>query len=628
MSIRPKVFIYAVIALLLWSCTNGKRQIPVLDFFKTPEKSFFKISPDGRYVSYLKPYKDKQNIFIQSLSDGKEVMATSFTNYPVRDYFWTYNNKIVLSQDIIATDQFKMFVVDIATMKQRDLLSFGNAKFKLLNRGRKDPDIITLALNKRDPTVFDVYRLNIRDGKLTTYINNPGNMTDWFPDGDGEIRLAQSSDGVNKTILFRKDVAAPFRPIITSNFIDQVQPISFTTDKNEFYALSNINRDKAALVEINANTGKESKVLYASNDADIEDWGFSKKHNTVEYALWEDDKPHIHFLNKYAEARYNELIKQLPGTEIKIIDRDSSENKFVVQSSTDKNPGSFYLYDSKEKQLTKLGDINSDLKPDELCAMTPVSYKASDGLTIHGFLTYPQGNKRTNLPVVVFLRNGPWNRINWGYSADMQFLANRGYAVFQPNYRGSMGYGKAFHRAGFKQVGGKIQQDITDGVNWLISKKIANPKKIAVLGSGFGGFSALYGSSSHPKMYNCAIVQYGLINFFTYIKDAPPFVKPYLQMTYEMVGNPETDADSLRAISPVFHADKIKTPLLIFQGAKDPRANISELNQFVRELKRRNVPVTYVLKDNERTYFRSQHNRIQMYADIEKYLDKYMKGTP
>ena len=263
--------------------------------------------------------------------------------------------------------------------------------------------------------------------------------------------------------------------------------------------------------------------------------------------------------------------------------------------------------------------------------MQPISYKASDGTLINGYLTLPKGDNKTNLPIVVMPHDwpfGPMSRNSWGYNPEVQFLANRGYAVFQVNYRGSTGYGKAFHSAGFKQVGGKIQQDITDGVNWLIKNKTADPKKIAIFGGGFGGFSALYGVSFHPGLYNCAIVQYGLINFFTYIKDAPPYFKPSLQMMYEMVGNPETDADQLRAISPVFHTDKIKVPLLIFQGAKDPRANISELNQFVIELRKQNVPVYYFLKDNERAVFRSEHNRMQMYSEIEKFLDNNMRVKP
>jgi dipeptidyl aminopeptidase/acylaminoacyl peptidase len=258
--------------------------------------------------------------------------------------------------------------------------------------------------------------------------------------------------------------------------------------------------------------------------------------------------------------------------------------------------------------------------------MQPISFKARDGLVINGYLTLPQGTKTTNFPVVVIPHDLPWrSRDTWGYSDEVQFLANRGYAVFQVNYRGSTGYGKAFYSAGLKQEGGKIQDDITDGVNWLISEKIADPSKIAIFGGGFGGFSALYGVSFHPGLYNCAIVQYGLINFFTYIKDVPPYFKPRLQMMYEMIGNPETDSEQLRAISPIFHTDKIKVPLLIFQGARDESANISELNQFVRELKKQNVPVTYYLKQNERKIFRNEHNRMEMYSEIEKFLDNNMR---
>ena len=294
---------------------------------------------------------------------------------------------------------------------------------------------------------------------------------------------------------------------------------------------------------------------------------------------------------------------------------------------TDINPGSYYLYENNAGKLTKLGDINSSLKADELCAMQPIAYKATDGMIIHGYLTLPQGTKTTNLPLVVMPHDGLFTQsFWWSYNPEVQFLANRGYAVLQVNYRGSTGYGKAFYGAGFKEAGGKIQQDITDGVNWMISNKTCDQHKVAILGAGFGGFSALYGVSFHPGLYNCAVLQHSLINFFTFIKDAPPFLKPKVKMMYEMVGNPETDASELRAISPVFHTDKIKAPLLIFQGAKDDRANISELNQFVRELQKQNgnEMVKYFLKPNERNNFRSERNRMQMYTEIEKFLDENM----
>ncbi len=619
------------VTVLLFACAckqNNVRQIPVNDFFKTPEKSFFKISPDGKYISYLKPYKDKQNIYIRSLADGTEQMATTFTDYSVRDYTWTYNNQIVFTQDIIAVDEFRIYTLDVATLKFKNLLNLDKARIRILNRNRQQPDVITVAMNKRDPVNFDVYRLNVKTGELKPYLLNPGNITKWYPDPNGNIRLVKVSDGVNESILYRADVNASFKSIIKSNFNDKVEPIAFTGDSDNFYALSNVNRDKTALVEINAKTGKENKVIYASDKADILDVGYSKIKRRIELVSWEEAKSQKYFLDKGIEKIYTDLSNKIKGNQLDIVDRDSAENKFIISGSNDKNPGSYFLYERNLNKLTKLADINPEINSAELSDMQPISFKASDGLIINGYLTIPKGKERKNLPVVVMPHDGIWGRNSWDYNAEVQFLANRGYAVFQVNFRGSAGYGKAFRTAGFKQVGGKIQQDITDGVKWLIANKIANPKKIAIFGGSFGGFSALYGVSFHPELYNCAIVKYGLINFFTYLKDAPPFFKPFLKMTYEMVGNPETDAEQLRAISPVFHTDKIKSPLLIFQGAKDPRANISELNQFVRELNKRNVPVIYHLKENERAYFKSEHNRMEMYAEIETFLNTNMQVKP
>ena len=625
---RLKIILFLLIISLLHACKPYEvRQIPISDFFKTPEESIFRISPDGKYISYLKPYKGRQNIVIRSLADGKEHMATSFTDYPVREYSWTYNNQIVFIQDNIELDEYKMFVLDVNSSKINNLLSLEKGRIRLLINGSKaEPNVIMVVMNKRDPANFDVYKLNIKTGALRPYIVNPGNITEWYPDDDGNIRLVKSSDGVDETILYRVDDSSPFKPIIRNNFRNRVDPIAFTGERNHFYALSNVNQDKTSLVEIDAETGKELKVLFSCDKADIDKVDYSRSKHRLELAVCQEEKPTKHFLNDDIKLMYDTLSHHFPRSEINIVGRDSAENKFIIFNYTDRNPGTYYLYETAGAKLIKLGDINPNLKADELCPMKPVSFKASDGLVINGYLTLPLGDKTTDLPVVVMPHDGPWrSRDNWRYSDEVQFLANRGYAVFQVNYRGSAGYGKAFNSAGFKQAGGKIQDDITDGVKWLIGKGIADPKKIAIFGDGFGGFSALYGISAHPEMYNCAIVQYGLINFFTYIKDVPPYFKPRLQMMYEMIGNPEKDADQLRAISPVFHTDKIKAPLLIFQGAKDDSANISELNQFVRELKKQNVPVTYFLKQNERKSFRIERNRLEMYAEIEKFLDNNMR---
>lgn len=627
---QVKFLFFFLITTVLFSCTSEEvRQIPISDFFKNPDKIFFRLSPDGKYVSYLKPYKGRQNLFIKSLTDGQERMATSFDDYSVSNYSWTYDNQIVVGQDVISLDEFKMYALDVPTLAIREILSLNKGRIRILNnRNKSEPDVITISMNKRDPANFDIYKLNVKTGDLKPYLVNPGNITEWFPDDDGKIRIVKSSDGVDETILYRPNDNTPFKPIIKNNFINRVQPIAFTGEKNYFYALSNVGRDKSALVEIDAETGKEQKEIFACAKADIDVVDYSKRKRLVELAKCQEDKPQKHFLNGDVESIYKNLSRQLHNTEIDIVDRDSSENKFIVYTYTDRNPGAYYLYERSTDKLTMLGERNSSIKPEELCEMRPVSFKARDGLLINGYLTLPKGTKTTDLPVVVMPHDGLSRRDIWGYNDEVQFLANRGYAVFQVNYRGSTGYGKAFFTAGFKQAGDKIQDDITDGVNWLIGRKVANPQKIAIFGGGFGGFSALYGVSFHPQLYNCAIVKYGLINFFTYIKDVPPYFKPRLQMMYEMIGNPETDAEKLRAISPVFHTDKIKSPLLIFQGARDETANISELNQFVRELKKQGVRVSYFLKPNERKVFRDEHNRMEMYSEIEKFLNSNMRVKP
>ena len=628
---RLKVLFFISVLLVACACNQKHvKQIPISDFFKNPEKSYFRLSPDGKYVSYLKSYKGRQNLFIQSLADGKEQMATSFDDYSVREYTWTYNNQIVLIQDVIANDEYKMYALDVPGLKLRDIFALNNGRIRILNnRNKGQPDVVTIIMNKRDPANFDIYQLNVKSGELKPYLINPGNITEWFPDDDGKIRLVKSSDGVDETILYRPNDNSPFKPIIKNNFINRVQPIAFTGVKSDFYALSNVGRDKSALVEIDAATGREQKVVFVCEKADIDKVDYCKDLHRLEVANCEEAKPRKHFLNADIQGIFNKLSQRLSNTQMNLVSRDSAEDKIIVFSYTDRNPGTYYLYERSLDKVTSLGNINSSIRPEELCTMQPVSFTSRDGILINGYLTLPQGDKTTNLPVVVLPHDGPWrSRDTWGYNDEVQFLANRGYAVFQVNYRGSTGYGKAFNSAGFKQAGGKIQDDITDGVKWLIDKGTANPKKIAIMGGGFGGFLGLYGVSAQPGMYNCVVVQYGLINFFTFIKDVPPYVKPRLQMIYEMIGNPEKDAEQLRAISPVFHTDKIKAPLLIFQGAKDESANISELNQFVRELKKQGVDVTYNLKPNERKPFKSERNRMEMYAEIEKFLGTNMRVKP
>jgi dipeptidyl aminopeptidase/acylaminoacyl peptidase len=462
----------------------------------------------------------------------------------------------------------------------------------------------------------------MKTGNLSLLFQNPGNITKWYSDPAGKLRMAIASDGVNETLLYRDKESQNFRSVLKNNFKTSISPISFSADNSCIYALSNKNRDKMALVELDCVTGKEHRVIYSNPQVDVSEAIYSVNRDKLIYAGFETWKKERHYLDDTFKAIFKKLEKLLPNTEIVIASSDSLEKKFIVRTYTDRNPGSFYLYSIDDDKLVKLSDVNSSLKVENMAEMKPISYKTRDGLTVYGYLTLPRGMPPQNLPVVVMPHGGPDTRNSWGYNSEVQFLASRGYAVFQVNFRGSKGYGKDFWIAGFKEWGAKMQDDITDGVHWLVKQKIADPSRIGIYGFSFGGFSALHGLMSSPALYRCGASYSGFTNLFAYFKDIPPYFRPYLQMYYETVGNPETDADYFRAASPVFHTDKIKVPVLIAQGGRDPRVNMNETHQFVKELKKKKVPVTYIFKEGEGHVFRNNENRLEFYKKLEIFLDQ------
>lgn len=616
---------YLLITLIgfLSACQEKKiRVIPVADFFKSQDKGSYGISPDGKTLSYLKLQGKRQNLFVEDISTGESLQITQLDQKNINYYFWVSDNELIYYKEKSGAERLSdVFIIDKNGKRERQLSDNGKSRMRVLKDQLIDGKFLLVSSNKRDSTVFDVYRLNVRDGQMDMAARNPGNITDWVTDSKGKLRLATSSDGVNETLLYRDTENQSFRPVITNNFKTTFRPIAISDDKpNIVYAISNVNRDKNALVELNCATGKEDKVLFSNDTLNVVDAQYSKSKKNMTFVVCETWKKEKHYLDPSVKRLYEKLDKLLPGTESKIIDRNKAENIFIVRTFTDRNPGSYYIYFAAKGTLRKLSDFNSSIKESEMCAMNPVSYVSRDGLTIHGYLTLPANKSPKNLPVVVLPHNGPGSRNSWGYNAEVQFLANRGYAVFQINYRGSSGYGKSFMAAGFSQWGGKIQDDINDGVKWLIAKKIANPKKIGIYGTGFGGYIALNSLYSSLGMYACGGSNSGVINLFSYLKSIPPFLKTNLQMYYEIIGNPVTEVDYMRQASPVFHADKINVPVFIAQSPKDPRSNAGEAIQFVKELKKRNVNVTYLEKDDNEFSPQGEEVRQKLYTVLEQFL--------
>jgi len=619
-----KFYFFCFVLATLVSCNMEKatKRIPIENFFNVPINTSYLVSPDGKYISYLKPDNNRIHIYVETLDGKTTTQLTCDSNRSIANYFWASNNEILYLKGASENMEPGLFAVNIDGNNKRELLSFPNTKIRLISSGPLSDGQVLVSLNKRDSTVFDAYRLDMKTGNLSLLFQNPGNITKWYSDPAGKLRMAIASDGVNETLLYRDKESQNFRSVLRNNFKTSISPISFSADNSCIYALSNKNRDKMALVELDCVTGKEHRVIYSNPQVDVSEAIYSVNKDKLIYAGFETSKKERHYLDDTFKAIFKKLEKLLPNTEIVIASSDSLEKKFIVRTYTDRNPGSFYLYSIDDDKLVKLSDVNSSLKVENMAEMKPISYKTRDGLTVYGYLTLPRGMPPKNLPVVVMPHGGPDTRNSWGYNSEVQFLASRGYAVFQVNFRGSKGYGKDFWIAGFKEWGAKMQDDITDGVHWLIEQKIADPSRIGIYGFSFGGFSALHGLMSSPELYRCGASYSGFTNLFTYFKDIPPYFRPYLQMYYETVGNPETDADYFRAASPVFHTDKIKVPVLIAQGARDPRVNMNETHQFVKELKKKKVPVTYIFKEGEGHVFRNNENRLEFYKKLEIFLDQ------
>jgi len=618
-----RIFLFVIVALT-WACkgASNTEDIPIDDFFKTQDKAYYRISPDGKSLSYLKLQDKKLDLFVEDIASGNSVQITHLKEKSISFYFWTSNNELIYyTEDESKERRSDIFVINKNGTKQVQLSSNEKSRLQVIEDQLIDDKYIIVASNKRDSTVFDVYRLNVRDGKMDIAAKNPGNITEWITDNKGVLKIAVASDGVNETLMYRENESQKFSPVITNNFQTTLQPIAFSEEqKNVLYAISNVNRDKNALVALDLKTGKEKQVLFANDTLNVVDAKYSRTQKKMLFVTCETWKKEKFYLDDSTRLTYSKIDRFLPGTEWRIIDKDKMDDVFVVRSFTDKNPGSYYLYTTKDNKFKKLTDINPSIKQELMCAMKPISFKSTDSLTINGYLTLPLSKKPKNLPVVVLPHNGPGGRNGWGYNAEVQFLASRGYAVLQVNYRGSTGYGKAFYAAGFKQWDDKIQSDVNDGVRWLISQKIANPKKIAIYGNGFGGYLALNCLYKNPDLYKCGGSNSGVINLFSYLKTIPPFLKSNLQMYYEIVGNPITDTEYMRFASPVFHADRFESPVFIAQNIKDPRVNVAEGVQFIKELKKRNVPVTYIEKEEGPNPVMRQQGRKVLYKALEEFL--------
>lgn len=642
--------------------------IPLKDFFRKPEKANFQISPDGNTISYLAPWQSRMrmNIFIQPIeSIHKLGEARQVTNAEARDitsYFWKSNRYIVYLQDKGGDENYHLYLVDLQTSEIRDLTPFDKVKATVVDDLPDIDDQMLIGLNQRDPKVRDVYRIFLPSGKMELVAENPGNVIGWLTDHDGKLRVGVATDGTDEIILYRATEKDPFKQILKTDFRTSVSPVLFTYDNKLIYAFSNLARDKEALVLFDPATGKEKEVLFEHPEVDASRLSYSDHRKVITSVAYTKAFTEFHFFDKQTEELQCTLQSKLQGVEVRVADMSRNEKRMIVATFSDIEPSTYYFYDTDSKNLVLLARTCPWLDSEKMAPTVPIRYTARDGEILQGYLTlpgqldpelsslyeaermihlypnldielhpYPFGKKLKQskfppLPLIVNPHGGPHARDYWTFDREAQFLANRGYIVLKINFRGSTGFGRKFWEAGFKEWGQAMQNDLTDGVQLLEKEGIVDSKRVAIYGGSYGGYAALAGLTFTPDLYACGVSYVGPSNLFTLLASIPPYWEPLRAQMYEKIGHPEKEKELLTKISPYFHADKIKAPLLVAQGANDPRVKKAESDQIVSALRTRGIDVPYMVKANEGHGFQNEENQMDFYRALEAFLAKYLGG--
>ena len=631
------------VAVLLFVPVLRAQTPPLIDrdlFFGDPEISGAQISPDGAYIAFIKPFKGTRNIWIKKttepFSNAKPITADAAR--PIRAYFWSRDGKYVLFiQDKAGDENFNVYAVNPADApaagqdvpSARNITDAKGIRAFIYAVPRSEPDAIYVGLNDRDPAWHDLYKVKISTGERTLVRKNTERITGWIFDLKDQLRLATRAAENGDTEVLRVD-ANGFQKVYSCNVFETCGPIRYHKDGERTYFQTNKgNIDLLRLELFNPTTGKEEPV--ESDPMNRVDFGnalFSEVTDDLIATTYDDERERIYWKDKNFEADYKLLQKQLPNKEIGFASSTKDEKLWLISAYGDTDPGATYLFDRTSKKVTLQYEIREKLNRAYLAPMKAVTFKSSDGLEIPAYLTLPKGVEAKNLPAVILPHGGPWGRDSWGYDAFAQFLANRGYAVLQPNFRASTGYGKKFLDAGNKQWGEKMQDDVTWGAKYLIAQGIADPKRVGIMGGSYGGYATLAGVAFTPDVYAAAVSIVGPSNLITLLESIPPYWEQIRTLFYQRMGDPNTPEGKAQLLrqSPLSSASKIKTPLLVVQGANDPRVNKRESDQIVIALRDRGFPVEYLVAPDEGHGFARPVNNMAMFAAAEKFLAKYLGG--
>jgi dipeptidyl aminopeptidase/acylaminoacyl peptidase len=618
---------------------------PIIDreqFFGDPEIAGAQISPDGRFIAFLKPFKGTRNIWVKAAGEpfDKARPLTADTRRPVTSYFWSRDAKYVLFvQDQGGDENFNVYAVSPTDTPAagadvpaaRNLTDAKGVRAEIFAVPRSDPDAIFVGLNDRDKAWHDLYRVKISTGERTLVSKNTERLTSYVFDTKDQLRLVTRSPENGDTEILRADPGNVFTKIYGCSVFETCGPLHFHKDGRRVYLETNRGAgvDLTRLTLLDVHTGQEELVeADPLNKVDLGGASFSDKTDDLIVTIYVDARRRLYFKDQAFEADYSLLKQKFAGREIGFGSSTADERLFIVSVTSDVEPGETYLFDRDSKELTLQYRIRETLPRAALAPMKPVAYKSSDGLEIPAYLTLPAGVAPKNLAAVIFPHGGPWGRDTWGYHPFAQFLANRGYAVLMPNFRSSTGYGKKFLDAGNNQWGEKMQDDLTWGVRYLVAEGIADPKRIGIMGGSYGGYAALAGVAFTPDVYAAAVSIVGPSNLITLMESIPPYWEAARKLFAVRMGDASTPEGKtqLERQSPLNAAARIRTPLLVIQGANDPRVNKRESDQIVVALRDRGFPVEYIVAPDEGHGFARPVNNMAAYATAEKFLAAFLGG--
>lgn len=601
--------------------------IPRDVLFGNPERMGPQISPDGKYLAYIAPDdKNVLQVWMRTVGEQDDRKLTADKKRGIRAYFWTYDGEqLIYLQDADGDENWHLYAVNVKSNVVRDITPFQGIQARMVGLDPNFPHEALVGMNLNDARKHDVYRVNLRNGAVEFDTENPGNVLSWTTDPNFQVRAAMATtpDG-GRDLMLRDAVDQPWRTVRHWSADDEGYAVEFSVDNKTLYLVANHDANANRLLALDLATGAET-VVAEDPQYDVGGLFVHPVTRIIQAVSFYRETLHWQVLDESIAADFDALAQVRRG-EFRVGNRNLADDTWLVSYLTDDGPVYYYAYDRHTKTSTMLFSHQPKLEGLPLTQMKPISYTARDGLTIHGYLTVPVGVSAENLPTVLLVHGGPWGRDTWGFDPEAQWLANRGYAVLQVNFRGSTGYGKQFVNAGNREWAGKMHDDLIDGVNWIIREGIANPQRIAIMGGSYGGYATLVGLTFTPDVFACGVDIVGPSNIITLIKSIPPYWTPILWLFKHRIGDVETEEEFLKSRSPLFFADRIKVPLLIGQGANDPRVKQAESEQIVEAVRNAGKPVTYVLYTDEGHGFARPENRLHFYAKAEEFLAKHLGG--